>query len=43
MAVNILADMDAGDTAYATVYQSGGSAQTDINATTSKFGCFLAC
>tara|TARA_B110000208_G_scaffold20013_1_gene24995 strand:- start:307 stop:1560 length:1254 start_codon:yes stop_codon:yes gene_type:complete len=43
MAINILADMDAGDTAYVTIYQSGGSAQTDINPTTSKFGCFLAC
>jgi len=40
--VNVLADMDASDTATVGVLQSGGSAQTDI-AVESYFSGFLAC
>ena len=39
---SILADMDASDTAYLSVYQSGGTAQTDIS-TNAYFSGFLAC
>ena len=28
---SVLADMDANDTAFVRVYQSGGTAQTDVN------------
>jgi len=39
-----LADMDASDTAYARVYQSGGTQQTDISAGgDTYFSGFLAC
>ena len=31
MAISVTADMDANDTAYLTIFQSGGSAQTDIS------------
>ena len=38
----VLADMDAGDTAYVQIYQSGGAAQTDIyNVTESLFSGYL--
>lgn len=37
-----LADMDAGDTAYVTIQQNGGTGQTDIS-TTSHFAGYLAC
>ena len=40
--VNVLADMDAGDTAKVVVYQAGGTQQTDINAV-STFTGFLVC
>ena len=40
---SVLADMDASDTAIVKILQSGGSTQTDINTTTSKFSGFLAC
>ena len=39
----VLADMDASDTAIVKIVQSGGTQQTDINTTTSKFSGFLAC
>jgi len=42
LAMSCLADMDAGDTAWVSVYQHGGSAQTDI-AAASNFNGFLAC
>ena len=42
MTYSVLADMDASDTAYVQLAQSGGTAQTDINAN-SKFSGFLAC
>ena len=41
--VAVLADMDASDTAIVKIIQSGGSQQSDINTTTSKFSGFLAC
>ena len=40
--VNILADMDANDTAIVKYYQSGGGTQVDINQE-SYFSGFLAC
>jgi hypothetical protein len=40
---SVLADMDAGDTAFVTIHQATGTAQTDVNTTTSKFSGFLAC
>tara|TARA_R100001463_G_scaffold85055_1_gene139873 strand:+ start:136 stop:1149 length:1014 start_codon:yes stop_codon:yes gene_type:complete len=41
--VIVIADMDANDTLYAAIYQSGGSAQTDLNSTTCTFSaCLLA-
>jgi hypothetical protein len=40
--VSILADMDAGDTAYVTMYQAGGVQQTDIDAE-SYFTGHLVC
>ena len=40
--VSILADMDAGDTAYVTMYQAGGTQQTDIDAE-SYFTGYLVC
>jgi len=44
--INILADMDASDTASVLVYQQGGNAQTDIDGGTennTSFSGFLAC
>ena len=41
--IAVLADMDVGDTAVVAVHQNGGTAQTDVNTTTSKFSGFLAC
>ena len=40
--VNVLADMDASDTAKVVVYQSGGTAQTDVSSV-STFTGFLVC
>ena len=40
--ISILADMDAGDTAFLRIYQNGGAAITDIN-TDTRFSGFLAC
>ena len=38
----VLADMDAGDTAYVQIYQAGGASQTDINSgTDSLFSGYL--
>jgi len=37
----VLADMDAGDTAIVKIYQSTGTAQTNLNATTSTFSGYL--
>jgi hypothetical protein len=42
LGINVLADMDASDTAYVRVYQSDGDAQSDIT-TTSSFSGYLAC
>jgi hypothetical protein len=42
--VNLIADMDANDTAKVVVYQNGGTAQTDISYDTdSVFSGFLVC
>ena len=41
LSISILADMDAGDTAVVKIYQQGGTAQTDINHTTSHFSGYL--
>ena len=44
--INILADMDANDTASVLVYQQGGNVQTDIDGGTennTSFSGFLAC
>ena len=38
---SVLADMDAGDTAYIIVYQGGGTSQSDLNATTCVFSGYL--
>jgi len=45
LSYSILADMDAGDTAYVGFYQNGGSAQTDIDGDSkyTNFSGFLAC
>ena len=40
--VSALADMDASDTAYMRVYQSGGTQQTDLSSIT-KFSGYLVC
>ena len=40
--ISILADMDANDTAFVTMYQLGGSAQTDV-ISDSYFSGYLAC
>jgi hypothetical protein len=40
--ISVLADMDASDTAYVTVYQSGGTQQTDVQ-TESWFSGYLVC
>ena len=42
-AISVLADMDAGDTAYLDVYQAGGTAQVDIqtSASSSSFSGYL--
>ena len=42
MNVNVLANMDASDTAKVVVYQSGGTAQTDVSSV-STFTGFLVC
>ena len=42
LSINVLADMDASDTAYADMQVSGGTAQMDIQAD-SHFSGFLAC
>ena len=39
---SVIADMDASDTALVKIYQTGGTAQTDINANTYFTGCLLA-
>ena len=39
---SVIADMDADDTALVKIYQTGGTAQTDINANTYFTGCLLA-
>ena len=43
--LSILADMDAGDTAYVVFYQNGGAAQADIdgNGKYTNFSGYLAC
>ena len=38
---SVLADMDAGDTAYIVIYQGGGTAQSDLNLTTCVFSGYL--
>jgi hypothetical protein len=44
MATNtVLADMDAGDTAYINVIQSNGTSQTDVATDSTLFSGFLAC
>lgn len=40
---SILADMDANDTAVVKIYQSSGTAQTDIEKSRTYFNGFLAC
>ena len=42
LTLSILADMDASDTAYVSLAQSGGTQQTDIT-TYSYFSGYLAC
>ena len=39
---NVLADMDASDTSTLTIYQSGGTQQTDVSANTT-FSGYLVC
>ena len=41
--LSVLADMDSSDTSDVSIYQYGGTAQTDVNATQSTFSGFLAC
>jgi hypothetical protein len=43
MALSTFCDMDASDTAYIRMYQSGGTSQTDINTDNSHFAGYLAC
>jgi hypothetical protein len=38
---SFLVDMDAADTAYVQIYQAGGSAQTDLQQSTSTFSGYL--
>ena len=38
---SVLADMDAGDTAHVVIYQSQGTAQSDLNSTTCVFSGYL--
>ena len=40
--LSVIADMDASDTAYATMYQDGGTAQTDIDGSAS-YTYFTGC
>ena len=40
---SVLADMDANDTAVVKIYQSGGTAQADIEKSRTYFNGFLAC
>ena len=42
-AINVLADMDANDTADVHYYQSGGADQADIEEGGTSFSGFLAC
>jgi hypothetical protein len=42
LSLSVLADMDAGDTAYLRIQQSGGTSQTDIHEETT-FSGYLAC
>ena len=42
MTINVLADMDANDTAFCRYYLSGGTAQVDLEAH-SYFSGYLAC
>ena len=42
MTINVLADMDANDTAHITYYASGGTAQIDLQQHT-YFSGYLAC
>ena len=39
--ITATADMDVNDTAYMTVYQNGGAAQTDVNTGTYFTGCLI--
>jgi hypothetical protein len=41
--MSVLADMDAADTAFVRVYQTGGTVQTDIPQNYSSFSGYLAC
>jgi hypothetical protein len=40
--VSVVADMDEGDTAYVSIWQSGGAQQMDINTSSWFSGCLLA-
>ena len=43
LACSTVADMDASDTAYVRMYQSGGTSQTDVTVANSHFGgCLVA-
>ena len=42
LSLSALADMDASDTAYVVIFQSAGTAQTDIHGDT-YFSGYLAC
>ena len=41
LALSTIADMDASDTAYVRMYQSAGTAQTDVNTANSHFAGYL--
>lgn len=41
MALSVLADMDASDTAYLRIYQASGAAQTDISHLSTHFSGYL--
>jgi len=43
MHLSVLADMDASDTAYVQLYQSAGTAQTDIHSGDTVFSGYLVC
>ena len=42
-AISVIADMDAGDTAYASIYQHAGSATSDVVSTGTHFSGALIC